>query len=107
MELSLRDLEAQCTAYDRVMHEVRTTLAAERVTHTSPDGRVTVTVDGLGDIAGLELVRGAVRRGGDLGPTVLVAVNTARAKAAQLRGKLVGRALADAPDLTFVVGAEA
>lgn len=97
------DGDAQQAAFDRIMTDVRRTLSGKRVTQTTDDGAVTVTVDGNGDIVRLELARGVVRRLPDteLGTAVRDTVNAARAEAGRRGSRLISRALDADPEFTL------
>lgn len=104
------DGQDQVAVFNRIMGDVRARLAEKYVSTTSPDGSVTVTVNGNGDVTGLELARGVVRRvpAGELGETVRDTVNAARAEAGRRSRRLVYRAIDADPDFTlFEVAREA
>jgi len=98
----------QLAVFDRIMRDVRETLAEKRVTAVSPDGSVNVVADGNGDVVNIELARGVVRRmpPGELGEAIRDTVNSARSEAGRRSRRLVYRAIDADPEFTLFEVAE-
>ena len=93
----------QLAVFNRIMRNVQEILAEKYVSASSPDGSVTVTVNGNRDIVNLALARGAVRRlpAAELGDTIRKVVNEARSEAARRGRRLVYRAIDADPEFTL------